>query len=87
MGIVNVGGAPVEVMQTGSGRDLVLLHSLLSDRSAFDKVVPLLSKTVPVSKAVVFMVCVLKKEMGRNGIFLMESTVAGSVFIATQYCR
>lgn len=45
MAIVNVGGAPVEVMQTGSGRDLVLLHSLLSDRSAFDKVVPLLSKT------------------------------------------
>jgi 3-oxoadipate enol-lactonase len=45
MSIVRVGDAKVEVMQTGSGRDLVLLHSLLSDRSAFDRVVPLLSKT------------------------------------------
>lgn len=31
--------------QTGSGRDLVLLHSLLTDRTAFDLVVPLLAKT------------------------------------------
>jgi len=45
MTIVVVGSANVEVTQTGSGRDLVLLHSLLSDRSAFDRVVPLLSKT------------------------------------------
>ncbi len=45
MSIVRVGDAKVEVMQTGSGRDLVLLHSLLSDRSAFDREVPLLSKT------------------------------------------
>ena len=45
MTIVRVDGANVEVMQTGSGRDLVLLHSLLSDRSAFDRVAPALSKT------------------------------------------
>src|SRR5262245_29727044 len=45
MAIVSVEGTPVEVLQTGAGRDLVLLHSLLSDRSAFDKVVPVLSRT------------------------------------------
>jgi pimeloyl-ACP methyl ester carboxylesterase len=33
------------VAQSGSGRDLLLLHSLLTDRSAFDLVVPELSKT------------------------------------------
>jgi 3-oxoadipate enol-lactonase len=45
MAIVKVDGADVDAVQTGSGRHLVLLHSLLSDRSAFDRVVPLLSKT------------------------------------------
>ena len=45
MPIVKVAGAGVDVVQTGSGRDLVLLHSLLTDRSAFDRVVPALSKT------------------------------------------
>lgn len=38
-------GGKLDVEQTGSGRDLVLLHSLLTDRSAFDRVVPPLSAT------------------------------------------
>ncbi|MBI2296357.1 MAG: alpha/beta fold hydrolase [Betaproteobacteria bacterium] len=38
-------GADLDVVQTGSGRDLVLLHSLLTDRSAYDLVVPALAKT------------------------------------------
>jgi 3-oxoadipate enol-lactonase len=45
MTIAKVDGAAVDFVQAGAGRDLVLLHSLLSDRSAFDRVVPLLSKT------------------------------------------
>ena len=45
MTIVKVKGADLDVVQTGSGRDLVLLHSLLTDRSAFDLVVPTLAKT------------------------------------------
>ena len=44
MRIVRVGGASVEVEQTGAGRDLVLLHSLLADCTVFDRVVPLLKK-------------------------------------------
>ena len=34
----------VEVEHRGSGPDLVILHSLLADRSAFDRVAPLLAK-------------------------------------------
>lgn len=45
MSVVKVNGANLDVVQTGSGRDLVLLHSLLTDRSAFDLVVPALAKT------------------------------------------
>ncbi len=44
MSIINVNGVAVDVTQTGAGRDLVLLHSLLADRSAFDRVVPALAK-------------------------------------------
>lgn len=44
MKIVSVAGAHLDVEQTGSGRDLVLLHSLLTDRSAFDRVVPALAQ-------------------------------------------
>jgi pimeloyl-ACP methyl ester carboxylesterase len=43
--MVSVAGAELDVVQTGSGRDLVLLHSLLTDRSAFDLVVPELART------------------------------------------
>jgi pimeloyl-ACP methyl ester carboxylesterase len=45
MPIVKLAGAEVDVAHAGSGRDLVLLHSLLTDRSAFDLVVPPLAKT------------------------------------------
>lgn len=34
----------LDVVCSGSGRDLVLLHSLLADRTAFDAVVPMLEK-------------------------------------------
>ncbi|MGH8641919.1 MAG: alpha/beta fold hydrolase, partial [Burkholderiales bacterium] len=45
MKIVKAGEAHLDLAQTGSGRDLILLHSLLTDRSAFDLVVPDLAKT------------------------------------------
>jgi 3-oxoadipate enol-lactonase len=35
--------SPLDVMQMGKGRDLVLLHSLLSDRTAFDRIAPRLA--------------------------------------------
>src|SRR5437763_2839007 len=38
MTIVKVNGAQLDVEQLGSGPELVLLHSLLTDRSAFDRV-------------------------------------------------
>ena len=38
-------GAVMDVVQTGAGRDLVLLHSLLADRTAFDRAAPLLART------------------------------------------
>ena len=44
MSIVQVNGVNVDIHQTGAGRDLVLLHSLLADRSAFDRVVPALAR-------------------------------------------
>ena len=37
--IVNVGGAGLDVIQAGEGRDLVLFHSLLTDRTVFDQVI------------------------------------------------
>jgi 3-oxoadipate enol-lactonase len=40
-----VNGTRLDVVQAGAGRDLVLLHSLLADRSAFDLVVPALART------------------------------------------
>jgi 3-oxoadipate enol-lactonase len=45
MAVVKVEGASLDVEQTGEGRDLVLLHSLLTDRSAFDLAAPELAKT------------------------------------------
>ena len=45
MTIGKVRGADLDVVQTGSGRDLVLLHSLLTDHSAFDLVLPELAKS------------------------------------------
>ena len=45
MPVVKIIGADLDVVQTGTGRDLVLLHSLLTDRSAFDLVAPPLANT------------------------------------------
>ena len=44
MAIIEVKGARVDVEQRGEGRDLVLLHSLLTDRSVFDRVAPSLAR-------------------------------------------
>jgi 3-oxoadipate enol-lactonase len=44
MAIIELDGARVDVSQHGEGRDLVLLHSLLTDRSVFDRVAPVLSR-------------------------------------------
>ncbi len=45
MTAVKTDGATLDVEQAGSGRDLILLHSLLTDRSSFDLVVPELART------------------------------------------
>lgn len=45
MPVVKADGADIDVVQMGQGRDLVLLHSLLADRTAFDKVAPALAQT------------------------------------------
>ena len=39
MAILNVGGTALDVVQVGKGRDLVLFHSLLTDRTVFDQVI------------------------------------------------
>ncbi len=44
MAIVEAGGGRVDVEQRGEGRELLLLHSLLTDRSVFDRVAPRLSR-------------------------------------------
>lgn len=44
MAIIELEGARVDVSQQGKGRDLVLLHSLLTDRSVFDRVAPALAR-------------------------------------------
>ena len=45
MAIVFAGGEPLEIEQTGSGPDLVLLHSLLTDPRSFSAIVPALSRS------------------------------------------
>lgn len=44
MARIEVPGGIVDVISAGEGPDLVLLHSLLIDRSAFDRVVPALAR-------------------------------------------
>ena len=44
MPIVKARDANVEYTQTGSGRDLVLVHSLLTDASVFERIVPDLAR-------------------------------------------
>ena len=43
MNVTVMGNMQADVVQTGEGRDLLLLHSLLADRSSFDRVLPELS--------------------------------------------
>jgi 3-oxoadipate enol-lactonase len=43
--ILKVGSAQVEYRQSGSGRDLVLLHSLLTDMTVFDRIAPALAES------------------------------------------
>jgi len=45
MHVVRTGGAQFEVEQSGSGPELVLLHSLLTDPGSFSAIVPALSRT------------------------------------------
>ena len=40
---ISVAGRPATVVQTGSGPDLLLVHSLLAERSSFDRVLPALA--------------------------------------------
>lgn len=44
MTIIATASGNVEIDQVGSGRDLVLLHSLLTDYSAFDRMLPELAR-------------------------------------------
>ncbi len=44
MAIIEVGGSAVEAQSEGSGPDLLLLHSLLTDMSVFDGVAPALAR-------------------------------------------
>lgn len=44
MTLIRAGAATVEVESIGAGRDLVLLHSLLADRTAFERAAPLLAR-------------------------------------------
>jgi 3-oxoadipate enol-lactonase len=44
MAMVEVKGGRVDTEQLGQGSDLVLLHSLLTDRSVFDRVAPRLAR-------------------------------------------
>jgi pimeloyl-ACP methyl ester carboxylesterase len=44
MAVIENGGTRIEVVQVGRGRELVALHSLLTDRSAFDRILPQLAR-------------------------------------------
>ncbi len=50
MATVDVRGAAVEWRQEGAGPDLLLLHSLLTEMSVFDRVVPALTRTHRVTR-------------------------------------
>jgi pimeloyl-ACP methyl ester carboxylesterase len=45
MQVVRAGGAQFEIEQSGSGPDLVLLHSLLTDPGSFSAIVPAFSRS------------------------------------------
>jgi hypothetical protein len=42
--ILTAGATGLDVVQVGQGRDLVLFHSLLTDRTVFDPVIPSLGR-------------------------------------------
>ena len=44
MPLVHVNDTAVDIIQTGTGSNIVMLHSLLAERSAFERVVPELAK-------------------------------------------
>ncbi|MCB8839781.1 alpha/beta fold hydrolase [Aurantimonas sp. VKM B-3413] len=44
MASIELKGGVLDVVEAGSGKPLVLLHSLLADRTVFDRVVPMLAK-------------------------------------------
>src|SRR5262245_13540804 len=44
MTLIRTSTATVDVESAGTGRDFVILHSLLADRTAFAKVAPLLAR-------------------------------------------
>lgn len=43
MAIIGLSGEHLDVFETGRGKPLILLHSLLADRSIFDQIVPMLA--------------------------------------------
>lgn len=43
MASIRTGGGTLDVVETGEGKPLLLLHSLLADRSIFDRVLPMLA--------------------------------------------
>ena len=45
MSILSLNGTPVEYLQQGAGPDLLLLHSLLTECTVFDRVLPALAGT------------------------------------------
>ena len=45
MPLINVEGGSIDVAEAGSGRPLLLLHSLLADRAVFDRVVPAFARS------------------------------------------
>src|SRR5215831_11390283 len=50
MAATTVGGASVEYRQDGSGPDLLLVHSLLTEMSVFDRVAPPLARNRRVTR-------------------------------------
>ena len=45
MAVIAVDGGSIDVLERGTGKPLMLLHSLLADRAIFDRVVPVLART------------------------------------------
>jgi 3-oxoadipate enol-lactonase len=50
MAIIQIGGLDVEYQQTGAGSSLLLLHSLLTEMSVFDEVLPSLTSKYRITR-------------------------------------